>query len=103
MTNPPAIPLRGAGRPARPSLRKVMFAVLAVALLTFVVLPWFGGFATDYLWFREVHSEPVFMTSLLWRTGLFAGGAAIAFGFVYGNIRAATADLSGFPALYVDR
>src|SRR5258708_38740352 len=43
------------------------------------------------------------MTSLLWRSGLFVGGAALAFGFVYGNIRAATADLSGFPALFVDR
>ena len=80
-----------------------MFAVLAVTFFTFVVLPWFGGFATDYLWFREVHFEPVFMTSLLWRSGLFVGGAAIAFAFVYGNIRIATADLSGFPALFVDR
>ena len=103
MTIPPAIPLRGAGRPPRPSLRKILFAVVAVTFLTFVVIPWFGSFATDYLWFREVHFQPVFLTSLLWRTGLFTGAAALAFGYVYGNVRAATADLSGFPALFVDR
>src|SRR5665213_1203087 len=89
MTIPPAIPLRGAGRPVRSSLRKVVLAVLGVTFLAFVVLPWFGGFATDYLWFKEVHFEPVFITSLLWRSGLFVGGAALAFGFVYGNIRGA--------------
>jgi len=103
MTIPPAIPHRGSGRPSRPSLRKIVFAVLAVTFLTFVVIPWFGSFATDYLWFREVHFQPVFLTSLLWRTGLFTGAGIFAFVYVYGNIRAATADLSGFPALFVDR
>jgi len=103
MTNPPAIPLRGAGRPTRPSVRKVVLLVLAVTFFSFVVLPWVGGFATDYLWFREVHFEPVFLTSLLWKTALFVIGAAIAFGFVYGNVRMATAELAGFPALFVDR
>ena len=103
MTNPPAIPLRGAGRPTRPSVRKVVLLVLAVTFFSFIVLPWFGGLATDWLWFREVHFEPVFLTSLLWKTGLFVSGAAIAFGFVYGNVRMATAELAGFPALFVDR
>ena len=103
MTNPPAIPLRGSSRPTRPSVRKIVLAVLAVAFLTFVVIPWFGSFATDWLWFKEVHFEPVFVTSLVWRSALFVGGAAIAFGFVHGNVRLATADLAGFPALFVDR
>jgi hypothetical protein len=76
---------------------------LAIAFLSFIVLPWFGGFATDWLWFREVHFEPVFLTELQWRTALFLVGAAVAFGFVYGNVRLATAELSGFPALFVDR
>lgn len=103
MTTPPAIPLRGSGRPPRPPLRKILLAVLGAAFLTFVIVPWFGSFATDYLWFKEVHFQPVFLTSLLWRTGLFAGVAAFSFAYVYGNLRAATADLSGFPALFVDR
>jgi uncharacterized membrane protein (UPF0182 family) len=77
--------------------------MLAIAFFAFIVLPWFGGFATDWLWFREVHFEPVFLTSLLWRGALFLLGASIAFGFVYGNVRMATAELAGFPALFVDR
>jgi uncharacterized membrane protein (UPF0182 family) len=80
-----------------------VFVAFAVAFLAFVVFPWLGGVATDWLWFREVKFEPVFLTSLKWRAGLFATGAAIAFGFVYGNVRLATAELSGFPALFVDR
>jgi uncharacterized membrane protein (UPF0182 family) len=77
--------------------------VLGVLFLFFIVLPLVGGFATDLLWFREVHFEPVFLTSLFWRAALFVLGAAVAFGFVYGNARMATAAQSGFPALFVDR
>ena len=80
-----------------------MLVVLAVAFFAFIVLPWVGGFATDWLWFREVHFEPVFVTSVLWRAVLFLLGASIAFGFLYGNVRMATAELAGFPALFVDR
>lgn len=103
MTIPPALPLRGSSRARRPSFRKIVFGTLAALFLIFVVFPWLGAFATDWLWFQEVHFEPVFMTSLLWRTGLFVAGAATAFGFIYGNVRMATADLAGFPALFVDR
>jgi uncharacterized protein len=103
MTNPPVIPLRGAGRPTRLSVRKFVLVALAVVFFAFVVLPWLGSFAADWLWFKEVHFEPVFFTSLLWRTALFVAGAALGFGFVYGNVRIATAKLSGFPALFVDR
>jgi uncharacterized membrane protein (UPF0182 family) len=97
------LPLRGAGRPKRPSVRKLVLVALGVALLVFVVLPMSGGLATDWLWFREVHFEPVFLTSLYWRTALFLLGVGVAFGFVHGNVRVATAELTGFPALYVDR
>ncbi len=103
MTNPPAIPLRGAGHPHRPSVRKIVLSVVAISFLLFVAVPWLGGFATDWLWFREVHFEAVFLTSLAWRTTLFLLGAAVAFGFTYGNVRVATAAAGGFPALFVDR
>ena len=103
MTIPPAIPLRGAGRQRRPSVRKAVLLVLGVLFFFFVVLPLASGFATDWLWFREVHFEPVFLTSLFWRAALFILGASIAFGIVYGNARMATAAQSGFPALFVDR
>jgi uncharacterized membrane protein (UPF0182 family) len=103
MTHPPAIPLRGAGRPRRPSLRKILLGSAAVAFLAIFVIPWLGGFATDWLWFREVHFEPVFFTSLTWRSTLFVGGMAAAFALVYGNVRIATGNGAGFPALFVDR
>ena len=49
-----------------------------------------AGLATDWLWFREIHFESVFVTSLGWRVALFAIGALLAFAFVYGNVRLAT-------------
>src|ERR1700722_3777053 len=103
MTNPPVLPLRGAGRPQRPSLRKIALAVAAALFVAFVVVPWLSGFVTDWLWFREIHFEPVFLTSQLWRAALFLAGAALAFGLLYGNIRIATRRFAGFPALFVDR
>ena len=103
MTHPPAIPLRGGGRPRRPSVRSIVLATVAVAFVAFVAIPWFGGFATDWLWFREVHFEPVFLTSLIWRSALFVGGVLVAFGAIYGNVKIATGHAAGFPALFVDR
>ncbi len=103
MTNPPVLPLRGAGRPQRPSVRKIALAVSAVLFLAFVVFPWLSGFVTDWLWFREIHFEPVFLTSQLWRAALFLAGGVLAFSLVYGNIRIATRGFTGFPALFVDR
>lgn len=103
MTHPPVIPLRGGSRPRRPSVRNIVLAAVAVAFLTFVAIPWLGGFATDWLWFREVHFEPVFLTSLAWRSVLFIGGAVVAFGVIYGNVKVATGQAARFPALFVDR
>jgi uncharacterized protein len=103
MTTPPVMPLRGAGRPRKPSVRKIVFVGFTAAFAALVVLPWLSGFATDWLWFREIHFEPVFLTSQIWRAALFLGGAALAFGLVYGNIRLATREPAGFPAIFVDR
>ena len=97
------MPFRTARRRNRPPVRKIVLAVFGILFLAFIVVPWFGGFATDWLWFREVQFEAVFFTSLAWRTALFLVGAGVAFGLVYGNVRTASARLSGFPALFVDR
>jgi hypothetical protein len=103
MTHPPTLPPRSAGRSGRPSLRKVLLTSAALVFLAVVVVPWLGGFATDWLWFREVHFEQVFLTSLKWRTVLFAGGVALAFAVLYSNVKIATGNGAGFPALFVDR
>lgn len=102
MTHPPALPPRG-GFPRRPSLRKIVLTSAVLVFLVVVVIPWLGGFATDWLWFREVHFEQVFITSLTWRAALFVGGALVAFGVVQGNVKIATGNGAGFPALFVDR
>ena len=102
MTHPPALPPRG-GFPRRPSLRKIVLTSAALVFLVVVVVPWLGGFATDWLWFREVHFEQVFIKSLTWRAALFTGGALVAFGVVQGNVKVATGNGAGFPALFVDR
>ncbi|MFI5231208.1 MAG: UPF0182 family protein [Gemmatimonadales bacterium] len=84
-------------------MRNVVLTAVAVAFVAFVAIPWLGGFATDWLWFREVHFEPVFLTSLIWRASLFAGGAVVAFAAIYGNVKIATGHAARFPALFVDR
>src|SRR6478672_3787500 len=70
-----------------PRTRRVVFGVLAVLFVAVVGIPWLAGFATDWLWFREVHFESVFLTSLAARALLFVGLGAFAFAFLYANLR----------------
>ena len=72
-----------------PQTRRIVFGVLAVVFVALVGIPWLAGFATDWLWFREVHFESVFLTSLVARALLFAGLGAFAFVFLYANLRLA--------------
>jgi uncharacterized membrane protein (UPF0182 family) len=80
-----------------------VLGIVAALLLTFVVFPWLAGFVTDWLWFKEIHFEPVFVKSLVWRATLFLAGGVFAFGYVYGNVWWARRGTAGFPALFVDR
>ena len=61
-----------------------ILGALAVAL---IVIPWLASFATDWLWFNEIGFQSVFITSLVWRIGLFFLGAAFTFAYFYGNVR----------------
>ena len=71
--------------PRRP--RAIVLGVLAAVFLVVLVLPSLAHFATDWLWFNEIHFESVFRTSLIARALLFVGTAVVAFAFVYGNVR----------------
>ena len=77
--------------------------VITVALAFFVLLaaPALSGFITDWLWFREIKFESVFLTSLYWRGTLFGIGALAAFGALYGNLRLARRSAVRHPALYM--
>ena len=67
-----------------------MLAVLAIVFLVVVVFPWLASFATDWLWFNEIHFESVFLTSLVARLLLFLVTGVVAFIFLYGNWRLAS-------------
>ena len=74
---------------AGPRTRRIVFGALFVFFVAVVGVPWLAGFATDWLWFREVHFESVFVTSLVARASLFLGLGAFAFAFVFANLRQA--------------
>jgi uncharacterized protein len=84
-------------------LRRIVLGAAGAFLLVTIVLPWLASFATDWLWFQEIHFEPVFLTSLAWRFTLFLVGGVVAFGFLYGNIRLARRESSALPALFLGR
>jgi hypothetical protein len=76
---------------------------LAAIFVAMVVVPWLASFFTDWLWFREIGFQTVFITSLVWRVTLFFVGAVLAFAYFYGNVRLARGAGTGFPVLYVNR
>ncbi|MFL5614905.1 MAG: UPF0182 family protein [Gemmatimonadaceae bacterium] len=65
----------------------MILGVLAVVFLFVLVLPSLSHFATDWLWYDEIHFQSVFRTSLIARLVLFVGTALFAFAFLYGNVR----------------
>ena len=80
-----------------------MFWIVGALFAALIVVPWLASFATDWLWFKEVGFQAVFVRSLVWRIGLFLIGGAFAFAYFYGNVRLARGTGTGFPVLYVNR
>jgi uncharacterized membrane protein (UPF0182 family) len=80
-----------------------LFWIVGGLFVALIVIPWLASFATDWLWFKEIGFQSVFVRSLVWRIGLFVGGGAFAFGYFYGNVRVARGTGTGFPVLYVNR
>ena len=81
--------------------RRILLAILAALFLVVVVFPWLASFATDWLWFTEIHFESVFLTSLVARSLLFVLTGLVAFAFVYGNLRSARQGID-LPTLIMD-
>ncbi len=103
MTFPPVGFRQNRGPVISPPLRRIVLGILAVGFFAIVVLPWLATFATDWLWYQEIHFESVFLRSLIARATLFVVGGLVAFAFLYSNIQWARRGSSGFPALFVDR
>ncbi len=85
------------------SIRRALLWLVGALAVTLIVVPWLASFATDWLWFKEIGFQSVFIKSLVWRIGLFVAGAAFAFAYFYGNVRIARGTGTGFPVLYVNR
>ena len=90
----------GPGRPPGRTVRRPFLVIALLAFAAFIVVPWLASFATDWLWFQEIHFESVFLKSLVARATLFVATGAVAFAFLYGNARWATRG-SGIPAVFV--
>src|ERR1051326_4692561 len=80
---------------------RILLVVLATVFLVVVVFPWLASFATDWLWFNEIPFESVFVASLGARTLLFAIAGAVAFAFIYANLRSARQGID-LPTLIMD-
>ncbi len=72
-------------RPRRPRRTGLIVAFLALV----IVLPVLFRFAAEWLWFQALGYERVFATQLVARTLLGLGVGAVAFAFLYANIRIA--------------
>jgi hypothetical protein len=68
---------------------RVALTIFVGAITLLVIVPWMGSFVVDWLWFKEVGFESVFIRSFLWSVGLFLLRGALAFAFIYGNVRLA--------------
>jgi len=88
---------------ANPRSRSILLGVIGIGFLAIIVIPWLAGFATDWLWYSEIHFESVFLRSLVARALLFVVTGLFAFAFLYGNLRWARRGSGGIPALYLNR
>ncbi|HET6761013.1 MAG TPA: UPF0182 family protein, partial [Gemmatimonadaceae bacterium] len=103
MTSPFERPAPAKLPPLPPSLRRAVMWIVAAMFIALIIVPWLARFATDWLWFKEIGFQTVYVTSLVWKIGLFVVGGAFAFGYFYGNVRIARGAGTGFPVLYVNR
>jgi uncharacterized protein len=92
-------------RPARPArdVTRLVLSAGALALALFILVPWLATLATDWLWYREVGFESVFLKSIVWRLALFLTGGTVAFAFVYGNLTFARRGLAPRHGLFIQR
>jgi uncharacterized protein len=71
--------------------------IVVAAFLLLATIPGLINLYTDWLWFREIGFERIFLTEWGWRLGLFAAGFSIAFAFFYLNLRHAQRGVVPFP------
>src|SRR5688572_11137311 len=82
-------------KPGRRPRRRPSMAVLVIGFLVaaFLLLPMLATPISDWLWFREIGFERVFVTKLAAKWGIGLAAGVLAFAVLYGNARFA---LRGF-------
>src|ERR1051326_1378372 len=73
---------------------RVLPSLVLVAVVLLFVLPSAVGYYTDWLWFKEVGYQGVFLRTLNAQGVVFAGTFAAVFGFLYLNLRVARRTLN---------
>jgi uncharacterized membrane protein (UPF0182 family) len=86
----PLRPPRGVGFPVP------RFAIVLIALVVILVgvVPFLAGRLADWLWYREIGFERVFLTKIVAQWALAVPTALVAFAVLYGNARIALRDAS---------
>ena len=87
-------PLRPPGEKHRPAVSRSALILIAVALLVLAIVPFLAGRLADWLWYREIGFERVFLTKIVAQWALGVPTAVVAFGVLYGSARIA---LRGAP------
>ncbi|MBI2408014.1 MAG: UPF0182 family protein [Gemmatimonadetes bacterium] len=86
---------------SRASFSRRFLLTLVAVFVVLLAAPALSGFITDWLWFREIGFQSIFLTSLNWRGTFFGLGALVAFGALYGNLRLARRGAERHVAMYV--
>src|SRR5512140_677283 len=73
------------GRPPRPP--RVLIVAAIILVLLFVFLPGFTTPIADWLWFKEIGFERVFVTKIVAQWAIGLASFLIAFAVLYGNAR----------------
>jgi uncharacterized membrane protein (UPF0182 family) len=103
MTYPPLAVHRGAPSAPGPRTRRILIGLAAAAFVALIAVPWLASFATDWLWFREIRFESVFLASLAARGLLFVGVGAFTFAFLYVNLSLARPRVTDVLTSFVHR
>ena len=82
--------------------RMLIIGFIALVVL-FVIGPLAARRATDFLWFREIGYERVFVTRIAAQWALGASAAIVAFAILYANARVALRDIAIAAITAIDR
>ena len=74
--------------------------IISLGFILFALAPGITSFITDYMWFREVGYEKIYVTEILAKFLLFIAGALVAYYFITLNARFATKGVSKAPVLW---